>query len=412
MPTLNKQNIIVAITGSIAAYKTCELVRELRKATANVRVCLSAAAQEFVTPLTLQALSENPVHTDMFAAQSAAAMDHISLARWADILLIAPASADTIADLAIGKSATLISTLALVTRAPIIIAPAMNTAMLNHPATQANIAILSQRGVHVWFGEDGTLACGELGAGRMCEPMAIIKRLQQFAAPPVLAGVRILITAGPTHEALDPVRYISNTSTGLMGYSLAQAAIDAGAAVTLISGPVHISKPTSLTQWYDVTSAAAMNAAVQRAQPQQDIMIFCAAVANYKPAKELQQKIKKDADTITLQLVKTADIALSASLRNSKQQLFIGFAAETEQVEQHAKEKLAHKKLDIIFANMVGKNCGFGDVEHTVTAYTRATIHHAQPQQTFGPKKKAALGRDIIAWIATFWLQYISSQSQ
>ncbi len=350
------RRILLGITGGIAAYKSAELVRGLRRAGAEVRVVMTRAAGEFVTPMTLQALSGNPVRESLFDPAHEAAMGHIELARWAELVLVAPASADFIARLAAGMADDLLATLCLATSAPLMLAPAMNQQMWLAPATRANVATLMQRVVALIGPAEGEQACGEVGSGRMVEPEQLVEAcLRHFAAGP-LAGVRVTITAGPTREALDPVRFISNHSSGKMGFAIAAAAAGLGARVRLVTGPVSLVTPAGVERM-DVENAAEMLEAVLTDPG--EIFIGCAAVADYRPAKVVMEKIKKQADQMSIELVRNLDIlATVAALPDAP--FTVGFAAETEQLENYARGKLVAKGLDMIAANQVGERATGG----------------------------------------------------
>ncbi|WP_226664174.1 bifunctional phosphopantothenoylcysteine decarboxylase/phosphopantothenate--cysteine ligase CoaBC [Microbulbifer aggregans] len=355
MSSLANKRILLGVSGGIAAYKSADLVRRLQDRGANVRVVMTAGAQEFVRPLTFQALSGNPVHTDLLDPAAEAAMGHIELAKWADFILIAPASASVMARLAAGMADDLLSTLCLASEAPLILAPAMNQAMWRHPATQANARTLQGRGVTLLGPAAGSQACGDVGPGRMLEPLDIVEQLVETQLPPqVLAGKKVTITAGPTREALDPVRYLSNHSSGKMGFAIAAAAARAGAAVTLIAGPVKLDTPAGVHR-VDVVSTNDMLAAAEQAADDCDIFISAAAVVDFRPAVVAEQKIKKEAgnDADVLSLVKNPDIVATIAARTARRPFVVGFAAETEKVIAHAEGKLARKQLDMIIANDV-----------------------------------------------------------
>ena len=347
-----KKNILLGVTGGIAAYKSAELIRLLVRAGAEVRVVMTPSAREFVQPMTYQALSGHRVYTEIFDADADSAMDHIELARWADLVVIAPASANFIAKLRDGYADNLLLTLCLASKSTVAIAPAMNQQMYANDATQENIRALGARGVKVWGPAEGDQACGDVGLGRMLEPEGLLELICQFFSPGKLLGKQVLISAGPTREAIDPVRYISNRSSGKMGYALAQAASEAGADVTLVSGPVEISPPQSVRR-VSVTSAIEMRDAVIERAPGADIFIACAAVSDYRVEKPAAHKIKKDGASMQLELVPTPDIVSEVTQLGNKP-FTLGFAAETEDVEQHAREKLTRKNLDMIAANQVG----------------------------------------------------------
>ncbi|MGZ5055012.1 MAG: bifunctional phosphopantothenoylcysteine decarboxylase/phosphopantothenate--cysteine ligase CoaBC [Methylobacter sp.] len=360
--TINK-HILLAVSGGIAAYKSAELVRLLRKQGATVRVVMTRSAMQFVSPLTFQALSGNPVHSELLDADEENSMGHINLARWADALIIAPATANTIAKCSHGLADDLLSTLYLAATCPVYVAPAMNQAMWHKPVTQENIQKLKSHGVTVIGPEQGDQACGETGFGRMTEPTEICNRLMAKPSPQYLSGLKVLISAGPTREPLDPVRYLTNRSSGKMGYALAHAALKAGAKVTLVSGPVSLTPPTD-ADVINVETAAQMHEAVIAQAPEHDIYIGAAAVADYSPALMENEKIKKQdgQTTLTLSLQKTRDIlAEVAQLPNRP--FTVGFAAETHDLEQYAQDKLARKNLDMIAANWVGRDQGGFDSE-------------------------------------------------
>lgn len=348
---LTGRRILLGITGGIAAYKSAELVRGLMKSGAEVRVVMTAAATEFVTPMTLQALSGNPVRQELFDPAHEAAMGHIELARWTELVLVAPASADFMARMAAGMADDLLATICLATTAPIMLAPAMNQQMWQAPATRANAQILAQRGVTLLGPAEGEQACGEVGPGRMLEPGLLVQACHARFKQGPLSGVGITVTAGPTREALDPVRYISNHSSGKMGFAIAAAAAVMGANVRLVSGPVALMTPAGVER-IDVESAAQMLEAVL-ADPG-DIFIACAAVADYRAVDVSDEKIKKDAGGLSLKLVRNPDIlATVAALKEAP--FTVGFAAETEKLEEHARGKLEGKGLDMIAANWVGE---------------------------------------------------------
>jgi phosphopantothenoylcysteine decarboxylase/phosphopantothenate--cysteine ligase len=357
LASLADRHILLGVTGGIAAYKAAELARLLRGAGAEVRVAMTPAATAFVTPLTFQALTGNPVHLDLLDPAEESAMGHIRLARWADTVLVAPATADFMARLRVGLADDLLSTLCLATTVPIILAPAMNQAMWNHPATQENAAVLAQRGVRLLGPATGEQACGETGPGRMLEPARIVEVLAGRAGGGPLAGRSVLVSAGPTREPIDPVRYISNRSSGKMGYALAEAASAFGAEVRLVSGPTALPAPR-VRELVRVESAAEMYEAVMARAEASDIYIGTAAVADYSPAAAEPQKIKKDAAELTLRLARTCDI-LAAVANLARRPFTVGFAAETNDVEAYARRKLAAKSLDLIAANRVGPGLGF-----------------------------------------------------
>lgn len=399
MQQLCNKRILLGITGGIAAYKAAELVRELRKAKAEVRVVMTQAAQEFITPLTLQALSGNPVHYSMLDPEAEAGMGHIELARWADVILVAPASADFIARLSQGMGNDLLTTLCLATDAPLALAPAMNQAMWRDEMTQANIErLIDLKGKHLHlFGPgEGEQACGDIGPGRMLEPTLIAQYCAQIFDTGILAGKEIVITAGPTREAIDPVRFISNHSSGKMGYALAEAARDAGARVTILSGPVNLPAPEQV-QVTRVESASDMLQAALNAQSACDIFIAAAAVADYRPVQVADQKIKKSGDQIQLSMIKNPDIVATIAQLDNKP-FTVGFAAETQDVAEYARKKLINKNLDMIIANDVsGTDIGFNSDENAVVSFW------GESQQAFPQMSKSALAKQLIELIA---LQY------
>ncbi len=357
MNYLSGKNVLLGITGGIAAYKAAELVRLLRRSNARVRVIMTSGAREFITPLTLQALSGNPVHTDLLDRDAEAAMGHIELARWADVLLVAPATADSLARLVHGRADDLLSAVYLACEAPRAVAPAMNRAMWDNPATRDNISTLAARGAHVFGPATGEQACGETGPGRMLEPEALVDHLSGLFRTGRLAGRRVVVTAGPTREAIDPVRFISNRSSGRMGFAVARAAAEAGAEVILVSGPVALETPPGLHR-VDVTSAADMHTAVMRRAPDSDIFIAVAAVADYRPQATATQKIRKSEAAMELVLERNPDILADVAAL-SDAPFTVGFSAETEALLDSAKHKRIAKGIDMIAANLVGEGLGF-----------------------------------------------------
>lgn len=390
---INKQ-IILGVTGGIAAYKSADLARRLRKAGAVVRVVMTAKAKEFITPLTMQAVSGNPVHDDLFDLQAEAAMGHIELARWADAIIVAPATAGFIARLAHGEANDLLSTLCLATDAPIVLAPAMNQAMWKNTLTQENVQALHEKKIRLFGPGEGDQACGDVGPGRMLEPQELVDRLNDIFATGKLSGQRVVVTAGPTREAIDPVRYISNASSGKMGYALAEAAIEAGAEVVLISGPVSLEKPAHM-KCINVVSAEEMYDKVMQHIEHCDIFLSVAAVSDFRCKAVAAQKIAKDTMPETLVLERNPDIVASVAARNERP-FVVGFAAETENVVSSAKAKLKKKNLDMIIANQVGqKDAGFDSDENAVTVLW-------QTQEKIFPRMaKQKLARELIDLIAT-----------
>lgn len=355
-------NIVLGISGGIAAYKTPELVRRLRERGADVQIVMTASAEEFVTPTSLQAVSGRPIRTNLWDKEAEASMSHIELARWADLVLIAPATAEIMARLAGGGAPDLLATLCLATEAPIAIAPAMNRVMWANPAVQANRGTLEERGIKILGPDHGSQACGETGEGRMLDPEVIAEMVcsPEFAGAAVegvLAGKTVLVTAGPTREPIDPVRYITNRSSGKMGYAIAAAARALGARVIVISGPVSLPEPRG-AEVIRVETAAQMHKATHERVAEADIFIAAAAVADYRPAEASAQKIKKTKDSMTLELVRCPDILASVAALD-KAPFTVGFAAETEKVRDYALGKLENKKLDMIVANRVGADRGF-----------------------------------------------------
>jgi phosphopantothenoylcysteine decarboxylase/phosphopantothenate--cysteine ligase len=358
--------VLLGVTGGIAAYKSADLVRRLRDAGAQVRVVMTDGAQQFVTPLTFQALSGEPVRTSLWDHASEAAMGHIELARWADRVLVAPASADFIARLAAGMSNDLLTTLCLASNAPLAVAPAMNQQMWANAATQANVATLRWRGVQIFGPAAGSQACGDVGEGRMLEPLELVALLAGHAARGALAGKRVLVSAGPTYEDIDPVRFVGNRSSGKMGFAVAEAAAAAGADVTMIAGPVSLATPNNVRR-IDVRSAAQMRDAVLAQIDAQDVFIAAAAVADYTPVDPTTSKKKKSGERWDLVLASTIDILGELATRGTKA-MRIGFAAETDDVERYAADKLERKQLAMIAANRVGQaGTGFEADDNAIT---------------------------------------------
>lgn len=380
MQTLAGKHILLGISGGIAAYKCAELTRRLRERGAQVRVVMTHAAKEFITPLTMQAVSGHPVADSLLDPAAEASMGHIELAKWADLVLLAPATADLIARLAAGMGNDLLTTVVLATDAPVVISPAMNQQMYRNQATQDNIATLVRRGVSVWGPAAGEQACGDVGPGRMLEPLELVERCDAFFAPKPLLGKKLLLTAGPTREALDPVRYITNHSSGKMGFAIAEAAATLGAEVTLISGPVTLTTPAKVKR-INVQSALEMHAAVMDHAQQHDIFIGCAAVADYRPDVVAEQKIKKteQSDTLCITMVKNPDIVASVAALTERRPFTVGFAAETQDVEKYALGKLTKKKLDMICANDVSiSGQGFDSNDNALMVYG-SNGQHALP---------------------------------
>lgn len=394
MSSLANKRVLLGVTGGIAAYKSAELVRQFKTAGADVRVVMTSAAQEFITPLTMQALSGNEVHLDLLDTKAEAGMGHIELARWADILVVAPATADFISKIVVGEGSDLLSTLILACPSKKVIAPAMNQAMWASAATQANISKLAELGFTVFGPASGEQACGDIGLGRMEEPSDIAEFCASLFQLGTLAGKHVVITAGPTREAIDPVRYISNHSSGLMGYSLAEAAMEAGAKVSLVSGPVRLSPPERV-DIYQVESAIDMHGKCMELMGSADIFIGCAAVADYRVADPASQKMKKSGnESLTLNLVQNPDIIRDIAASEPKP-FVVGFAAETNDVISYARSKLERKKLDMIVANDVSdSSIGFNSKENAVSVLGHDFEFH------FDIASKAKLARDIVALIA------------
>lgn len=402
MASLNNRHILLGVSGGIAAYKSAELIRRLRDKGADVRVVMTRAAQEFITPLTLQALSGNPVHTSLLDLQAEAAMGHIELARWADLILIAPASADLIARLASGQADDLLTAVCLASAAPLAIAPAMNQQMWHDPATTQNLQTLANRGIRQFGPAAGSQACGDVGLGRMLEADELAMLAAEQFATRQLEGIRVVISAGPTREAIDPVRYISNHSSGKMGFALARAAIDAGATVTLIAGPVALATPELVTR-INVESANQMHQQALALTGQCDIFIGAAAVADYRPQQVASQKIKKSGEQMTIELVRNVDIIKDIASQADKP-FCVGFAAETERLNEHAQGKLASKNLDLVIANDVSNAAiGFNSDDNAVTVFWR------EGQQTIPQASKPLLAAQLISLIAE---RYGASKAQ
>jgi len=394
MSILLDRHIVLGITGGIAAYKSADLVRRLKELGADVQVVMTPAATTFITPLTLQAVSGRAVRLELLDANAEAGMGHIELARWAELLVIAPASADFIARMAHGLANDLLSTLCLASDRPIAVAPAMNRLMWCNPATQANCEILRQRGVLLWGPGSGEQACGEVGEGRMLEPLELRELVAAFfTRSGSLEGVQVLITAGPTREALDPVRFISNRSSGRMGFAIADAAAGEGAQVTLVSGPVGLPTPVGV-QRVDVESAERMHTAVMQHVAEADIFIATAAVADYRPLAVAEQKIKKTQQTVTIALERNPDILATVAALESAP-FTVGFAAETEQVLEYAQDKRRRKKLDMIAANQVGvPGSGFESRQNALHVLWEGG------EQVLALADKTQLGRELVELIS------------
>lgn len=401
MQRLYRKRIVLGVGGGIAAYKSAELVRRLRDQGAEVRVVMTSGGREFITPLTLQALSGHPVHLDLLDPAAEAAMGHIELARWADLVLIAPATADLMARLAQGVANDLLTTVVLATHAPVALAPAMNQAMWADPATQANRRLLEQRGIRLFGPGSGSQACGDVGMGRMLEAEELAHAAADCFETGLLSGLNLLITAGPTQENIDPVRYITNHSSGKMGFALAEAAAEAGARVTLVAGPVFLPTPDRV-QRIDVVSARDMLAACEAAMPC-DLFIAAAAVADYRPEVVAPHKLKKDptsGDGMLLQMVRNPDILATLAGREDRP-FSVGFAAETENLLEYATRKLRDKNLDLIVANDVANpGIGFNSEENAVTI-----IDRQQHQTRFSQASKGHIARQLITFIADRYRQ-------
>ncbi len=347
------KHIVLGVSGGIAAYKAPELVRRLRDRGAEVRVVMTEAAKAFITPLSLQAVSGYPVSDSLLDPAAEAAMGHIELGKWADLLIIAPATADLLARINAGMANDLLTTICLATAAPVAVVPAMNQQMYRAAVTQENLQQLAARGTLLWGPDVGSQACGDVGPGRMLDPLVIVDMaIEHFTPHQDLRHLKIMVTAGPTREALDPVRYISNHSSGKMGFAIAEAAAKRGAQVTLVSGPVSLPTPQNVTR-IDVTTALEMEAAVHQSVASQQIFISCAAVADYRSMAIADEKIKKQGDEITLKMVKNPDIVAGVAAMKEHRPYVVGFAAETQNVEEYAQQKRIRKNLDLICANDV-----------------------------------------------------------
>ena len=369
MTNLTNKKIVLGITGGIAAYKCAELVRRLKDSGCEVKVVMTESAKHFITPLTMQAVSGETVSDSLLDPSAEASMGHIEFAKWADLILVAPATCNIIAKMAAGIADDLLTTLLLATPAKVAVAPAMNQQMYAHAATQANLATLKARNVLIWGPGKGEQACGDIGAGRMLEPHELVALCIAKEQPQLLAGKTITITAGPTREPLDPVRFISNHSSGKMGYALAEAALQLGAEVNLISGPVNIKAPTGVNL-INIESAEQLLTESLTYAPQSDAFIGCAAVADYRAANIATQKMKKQGDELTLTLTKNPDVIAAIANLKQNRPYTVGFAAETQNVESYAKGKLQNKNLDMICANDVSKSgLGFNSDHNALTLY-------------------------------------------
>jgi len=388
-------NIVLGITGGIAAYKAPDLVRRLRERGGDVQIVMTASAEEFVTGTALQAVSGRPIRSNLWDKEAEAAMSHIELARWADVVLVAPATAEVMARIVSGGAPDLLTTICLATEAPIAVAPAMNHVMWNNAATQANRKVLEERGVHILGPGIGSQACGETGAGRMLEPDAIAAAVFDLGISKgegLLTGKKVLITAGPTREPIDPVRYISNRSSGKMGYAMARAAIAQDAEVVLISGPVNLPTPVGV-EVCSVLSAQEMYDATHAKVGDADIFIAAAAVADYRPTDISEQKIKKNDESMSIDLVRCPDILASIAALDPAP-FTVGFAAETEKVDDYARSKLEKKKLDMIIANRVGDDRGFDTDDNSVNVFW------SDGERRFPTAQKSELARNLIELVA------------
>lgn len=394
--SLAGKKILLGISGGIAAYKCADLTRRLIERGAQVQVVMTPAAKEFITPLTMQAVSGRPVSDSLLDPAAEASMGHIELAKWADLILLAPATADLIARMSAGMGNDLLTTLILASNAPIAVAPAMNQQMYANAASQDNLSVLTQRGMMIWGPAAGQQACGDVGYGRMLEPMELVAHCEAFFGPKLLQNIKLAITAGPTREAIDPVRYISNHSSGKMGFAIAEAAANMGAEVTLISGPVALPTPANVTR-IDVESAEQMHQAAMEHAIINNIFISCAAVADYRPSNVSDQKIKKtsDNDHMQINMVKNPDIVASVAALTKQRPFTVGFAAETQDVEQYARGKLKKKNLDLICANDVSvAGLGFNSNDNALHLYWNGG------EQALTTASKAQLAKQLLNIIA------------
>jgi phosphopantothenoylcysteine decarboxylase/phosphopantothenate--cysteine ligase len=400
-------NIVLGITGGIAAYKAPDLVRRLRERGAEVQIVMTNSAEEFVTGTALQAVSGRPIRSNLWDKEAEAAMSHIELARWADVVLIAPATAEVMARIVSGGAPDLLTTICLATEAPIALAPAMNHVMWSNPATQSNREVLEKRGIHIIGPGIGSQACGEEGAGRMLEPdliAATVFNLTGGKGQGLFEGRKVVITAGPTREPIDPVRYITNRSSGKMGYAIASAAAAQGADVVLVSGPVNLDEPPGMEVIY-VESAEEMYSATHAAIEGADIFIAAAAVADYRPLTVVEQKIKKKDEAMSLELTRCPDILASVAALDVAP-FTVGFAAETENVVEYARGKLTNKNLDMIIANRVGRDCGFDRDDNSAIALWNGG------EQEFPTSSKVELARNLIELAAEHFYAERGSETQ
>ncbi|CCK09056.1 bifunctional phosphopantothenoylcysteine decarboxylase/phosphopantothenate--cysteine ligase CoaBC [Cronobacter sakazakii] len=390
------KKIVLGVSGGIAAYKTPELVRRLRERGAEVRVAMTEAAKAFITPLSLQAVSGYPVSDSLLDPAAEAAMGHIELGKWADLVILAPATADLIARVAAGMANDLVTTICLATPSPVAVVPAMNQQMYRNIATQQNIERLASRGLRIWGPDSGSQACGDVGPGRMLDPLEIVElAANHFAPVNDLQHLNIMITAGPTRERLDPVRYITNDSSGKMGFAIAAAASARGARVTLVAGPVTLPTPPGVER-IDVESALEMEAAVQQRAQQQQIFIGCAAVADYRAETISSEKIKKQGDELTLKMVKNPDIVAGVAALSQNRPYVVGFAAETNNVEEYARQKRQRKNLDLICANDVSQ-AGHGFNSDTNALH----LFWQEGDKVLPLERKALLGQRLLDEIVT-----------
>ena len=396
MSNLTNKNILLCVTGGIAAYKAAELVRLLKTSNAFVKVLMTKSAQEFITPLTMQALSGEKVHTDLLSTEAEAAMGHIELAKWCDLIVIAPCSANSLSKIAEGRGDDLLSAVCLATESEIFIAPAMNQAMWKDKRTQKNLSKSIKAGLNIIGPASGEQACGDVGEGRMTEPAEIVSEVEKTLEKGLLTGKKVIITAGPTQEMIDPVRYISNKSSGKMGFSLAEEVKNQGALVTLISGPVNLKTPEKVKR-HDVLSADEMKLKVEELIEDCDIFIAAAAVSDFKPKEIYKNKIKKNETEkhLNLKMDKNSDILKVISEKNLNLKT-VGFAADTENLLSNAKKKLSQKKLDLIVANDVSnKDIGFDSDENEVTLITK------KEQKKIKKASKKIVSKKIVEFIAS-----------
>ncbi|NCI01831.1 bifunctional phosphopantothenoylcysteine decarboxylase/phosphopantothenate--cysteine ligase CoaBC [Cronobacter malonaticus] len=390
------KKIVLGVSGGIAAYKTPELVRRLRERGAEVRVAMTEAAKAFITPLSLQAVSGYPVSDSLLDPAAEAAMGHIELGKWADLVILAPATADLIARVAAGMANDLVTTICLATPSPVAVVPAMNQQMYRNIATQQNIELLASRGLRIWGPDSGSQACGDVGPGRMLDPLEIVElAANHFAPVNDLQHLNIMITAGPTRERFDPVRYITNDSSGKMGFAIAAAASARGARVTLVAGPVALATPPGVER-IDVESALEMEAVVQQRAQQQQIFIGCAAVADYRAETISSEKIKKQGDELTLKMVKNPDIVAGVAALSQNRPYVVGFAAETNNVEEYARQKRLRKNLDLICANDVSQ-AGHGFNSDTNALH----LFWQEGDKVLPLERKALLGQRLLDEIVT-----------